>query len=259
MRLYYKLSQIVLLFGYGLLLAGLIFPALALALSAQRAKRQRDALKLHWLRLFSRILRLTVTLTGEPPKAGALLVSNHISWMDIVVIGRFLPAYFVAKSDILGWPVIGYLARQGGTIFIRRGDKRQIKATAEQMLWALKQQSTVIVFPEGTTTNGQDVLGFHTSLLQPALLTHAPVQPVALQYQGPAALHAPFIGDDAFLPHLLNILRMDHIEVSVSFLPLIKVAGKDRTSLGTEARAAILAAIVDGPEALAVPSLAQNI
>lgn len=241
LRLSYKLIQICLHFGFGLLLAGVVFPLLNVCLSVPAAKRIRDALKVLWLRLFSRCLNLAISHEGQP-HAGALIVSNHISWLDIVVLGQFTPAYFVAKSDILSWPVVGFLAKQGGTIFIRRGDKRQIKATAEQMLWVLKQHGTVIAFPEGTTTNGQEVLGFHTSLLQPALLSKAAVQPAALQYQGQASQYAPFIGDDAFVPHLLNILALPKVEVRVRFLPVINSAGKDRVTLGDEARSAIVAA-----------------
>ena len=243
LRLYYRLAFVMLHFSYGLLLAGLLFPVLKWLSTAALAKRNTDAIKAHWLKVFSGLLKLSIIQEGKKPQAGTLIVSNHISWLDIVVLGQFLPVYFVAKSDILGWPVIGFLAKQGGTIFIRRGDKRQIKATAEQMLWALKQQSTVIAFPEGTTTSGNEVLNFHTSLLQPAILTKSLIHPVALQYQGVAEQLAPFIGDDDFFSHLLRMLSLDKISVRVSFLPAIHSAGRDRQSLGTEARDAILEVI----------------
>ena len=142
----------------------------------------------------------------------------------------------MAKSDILSWPVIGYLSKQGGTIFIRRGDKKHIKATTEKMIWVLKQNSNIIAFPECTTTRGDEVLGFHASLFQPALLTRSAIQPVALQYQGLAKEYAPFIGDDDFIPHLIKMLSLDKIEVRVCFLPVIKSLGRGRLSVGTEAR-----------------------
>jgi 1-acyl-sn-glycerol-3-phosphate acyltransferase len=236
LRLLYKLSCIILLFCYGLIIAGGVFPALNLLCKANKAKSKRDALKNHWLKRFSAILNLCVTREGELPERATLLVSNHISWLDIIVIGQYLPAYFVAKSDILSWPVIGYLSRQGGTIFIRRGDKKHIKATTEKMVWVLKQNSNIISFPEGTTTKGDKVLGFHASLFQPALLTKSAIQPVALQYQGVAKKQAPFIGDDDFIPHLIKMLSLDKIEVRVCFLPVIKSSGRDRHSLGVAAR-----------------------
>ncbi len=236
LRLLYKLSFIILLFNYGLIIAGGVFPALNLLCPANKAKNKRDALKTHWLKRFSAIINLSVIKEGEPPERGALLVSNHISWLDIIVIGQYLPAYFVAKSDILSWPIIGYLSRQGGTIFIRRGDKKHIKATAEKMVWALKQNSKIVAFPEGTTTRGDEVLGFHASLFQPALLTRSAIQPVALQYQGLAKQQAPFIGDDAFIPHLIRMLSLDRIEVRLCFLPVINSSGKNRHSVSLETR-----------------------
>lgn len=235
-RLVYKLSFIILLFSYGLIIAGGVFPIINLLCSVNNAKNKRDALKIHWLKRFSAIVNLSITKEGELPESGTLLVSNHISWLDIIVIGQYLPAYFVAKSDILNWPIIGYLSRQGGTIFIRRGDKRHIKATTEKMVWVLKQNCNIIAFPEGTTTRGDEVLGFHASLFQPALLTRSAVQPVALQYQGAAEQHAPFIGDDGFIPHLIKMLALDKIEVRLSFLPVINSSGKNRHAVSLETR-----------------------
>src|SRR5665811_750959 len=111
LRLLYKLSLIILLFNYGLIIAGAIFPLLNILCPANKAKSNRDALKTHWLRRFSAIVNLCVIKEGNLPEPGTLFVSNHISWLDIIVIGQYLPAYFVAKSDILSWPIIGYLSR----------------------------------------------------------------------------------------------------------------------------------------------------
>ena len=246
LRLLYKLTLIILLFSYGLLIAGVIFLALDVLFTAKIAKSKRDALKMHWLKRFSAIMNLRITQEGELPIQTALLVSNHISWLDIIVIGQYLPAYFVAKSDILSWPVIGYLAEQAGTIFIRRGNKKQIKATTEKMAWILKQNRNIVAFPEGTTTQGDEVLSFHASLFQPALLTRSVIQPIALQYQGVAKQQAPFIGEDDFLPHLINMLSMDKIEVHVCFLPVLKSSGRDRHSVSTEANEMIAREISRG-------------
>ncbi len=240
LQLFYKLFLIILLFSYGLIIAAGIFPAVNLVFPPGGAKRKRDMLKTHWLRIFCAIVNLHVIKEGEYSRQSALLVSNHISWLDIIVIGQYLPASFVAKSDILSWPVIGYLARQGGTIFIHRGDKKHIKTTAEKMLWLLKQNSNIIAFPEGTTTNGDDVLNFHASLFQPAVLTRSPIQPVAIQYLGAAKEQAPFVGDDDFIPHLIRMLSLDKIEVRLDFLPVINSSGKDRHSISIEARNRIL-------------------
>ena len=242
-RLCYKVSQIALLFISGLVIAGIIFSALGVSCKPANAKCYRDKLKLAWLKWFGTILNLHITVKGEIPIKVHLLVSNHISWLDIIVLGRFFPAHFVAKSDILAWPVIGYLARQGGTVFVRRGNKQQAKAIAEEIVWLLKQNSTVIAFPEGTTTQGDDVLPFHASLFQSAVVTKKSVQPIALQYEKEAKGLAPFIGEDAFIPHLLRMLTLDKIDVCVSFLPTIATAGRNRLSVSNEARAMILESV----------------
>jgi 1-acyl-sn-glycerol-3-phosphate acyltransferase len=235
-RLFYKLFLIVILFIKGLIIAGCIFPVLGFLYSARDAKIKRDALKTRWLQWFSAIVNLHIIKDGELPERRAIFVSNHISWLDIIVIGQYFPAYFVAKSDISSWPVIGYLAKQGGTIFIRRGNKQHIKTTAEKMVWLLKQNGNIVAFPEGTTTRGDEVLHFHSSLFQPALLTRTAIQPVALQYQGEAKEHAPYVGDDVFVPHLIKMLALDRIEVRLSFLPAISSTGKSRHTVSLETR-----------------------
>lgn len=236
LRLLYKFFCIICLFFYGLIIAGIVFPVLHFICSANKAKSKRDRLKIHWLKVFSSIMKLSVIREGELPKDGALLISNHISWLDIIVIGQYLPVYFVAKSDISSWPIIGYLSRQGGTIFIRRGNKKSIKATTEKMIWVLKQNSNIVAFPEGTTTLGNEVLSFHASLFQPALLTKSVIQPVVIQYDGAAKHQAPFIGEDDFVRHLIKMLCLDKVEVRLSFLPVIKSLGKDRHTVCVEAR-----------------------
>ena len=236
LRLLYNFFCIICLFFYGLIIAGIVFPVLHFICSANKAKTKRDRLKIHWLKVFSSIMKLSVIREGELPKDGALLISNHISWLDIIVIGQYLPVYFVAKSDISSWPIIGYLSRQGGTIFIRRGNKKSIKATTEKMIWVLKQNSNIVAFPEGTTTLGNEVLSFHASLFQPALLTKSVIQPVVIQYEGAAKHQAPFIGEDDFVRHLIKMLCLDKVEVRLSFLPVIKSLGKDRHTVCVEAR-----------------------
>ncbi len=235
-RLYYKLFLIATLFIKGLIIAGVVFPTLSFLYSVRDAKIKRDALKTRWLQWFSTIVNLHIITDGELPKRRAIFVSNHISWLDIIVIGQYLPTYFVAKSDISSWPVIGYLARQAGTIFIHRGNKQHIRTTAEKMVWLLKQNSNIVAFPEGTTTKGDEVLHFHPSLFQPALLTRSAIQPVALQYEGIAKQLAPFVGNDAFVPHLIKMLTLDKIEVRLSFLPVINGSGKNRHGVSIESR-----------------------
>ncbi|NOT10472.1 MAG: 1-acyl-sn-glycerol-3-phosphate acyltransferase [Methylococcaceae bacterium] len=236
LRLLYKLFRIILLFINGLIIAGGIFPVIDVLWSANDAKTKRDALKIRWLTRFCGIVNLHIIQEGTSPEPGALIVSNHISWLDIIAIGQCVPAYFIAKSDISSWPIIGYLAKQGGTLFIRRGDKQHIRTMSEKMVWLLKQNASIVAFPEGTTTNGDGVLAFHPSLFQPALLTRCPVQPVAIQYLGAARFQAPFIGDDDFISHLFKILSLEKFEVKLTFLPAISSRDNNRRSISAETR-----------------------
>ncbi|CAA9890594.1 1-acyl-sn-glycerol-3-phosphate acyltransferase [Candidatus Methylobacter favarea] len=243
LRLIYKASLIIVLFLAGLIIAGIIFPIINAACSINKATDNCNQLKMHWLKCFSRILNLHIQIDGKVVDGDAILVSNHISWLDIIAIGQLLPACFVAKNDILNWPLIGYLAVQGGTVFIRRGDKRQVRTTAEKMVWLLKQHRKIIAFPEGTTSDGSHILPFHSSLFQPALLTKAAIQPIALEYLGDTKALAPFIGEDAFVPHLLRMLAMEELHISMKILPVIKTAGKKRHELAKHSRDSICLAL----------------
>jgi len=242
-RLPSKVFLVSLLFLSGTILAFPVFPLLDCTCSADRARSVRDQIKMIWLRYFAKILGLKVKQQGALPLHTGLVVSNHVSWLDIIVIGQYLPAYFVAKSDILGWPVIGYMAKQAGTIFIRRGDKKNILITAEKMLSLLARQANIIAFPEGTTTAGGDVLSFHASLFQPAIQSKAMVQPVAIRYHGKSQSLVPFIGDDAFVPHLLKMLREEAIDVELVFLDAIDPSEKSRNAVCDEARGMIVQAV----------------
>lgn len=238
-----KLFLLVLLFVVGFVLAGAVFPSVTFVCSQAKAMEIKDLIKMYWLKCFSQILQLKVVCIGNVPKETGMIVSNHISWIDIVAIGQLLPAYFVAKSDILGWPVIGYLADQAGTIFIRRGDKKNILITAEKMLSTLNQGGSIIAFPEGTTTEGDDVLGFHSSLFQPAIQSQVMVQPVSIRYVGDSRRLAPFVGDDTFVMHLLRMLKMDQINVELRFLTQLDVK-LGRNVICEQARTMILEQVV---------------
>jgi len=258
-RLYSKAFRLALLFLAGLLIAGGLFPALGRILTPVRFKRVRDAIKLRWLQAFGRILNLRAVKTGQAAAGPALIVGNHISWLDIIVLGQYAPGCFAAKSEIAGWPVIGYLSRQAGTVFIRRGDKKQILQTTESMAWQLRQGGNILVFPEGTTTDGSAVLDFHASLFQPALLTKSTVQPVAVRYSGAAKAAAPFIGDDEFVAHLLKMLALEAIEVSIDFLPPLDSDGKTRNTVSSEARHLLQTVLAADGLAGTLPALKQKV
>ena len=243
-RLIYRITLVILLITAGFLICGLIFPIINLTFNAKKAKDKINCIKLRWIKCFSAILHLKINTNGNMDSDAETIICNHISWIDIVALGQFIPGYFVAKNDIVHWPVIGFISRQCGTIFIRRGERQQIKETAEKIAWLIKQNRKIMAFPEGTTSDGTSLLPFHASLLQPAILTKTSIQPAVIQFTGKAKKLAPFIGEDAFVPHLVRMLQMPEIYLDLKFLPVISSADKKRQTLNQEVWSAINAEII---------------
>jgi 1-acyl-sn-glycerol-3-phosphate acyltransferase len=164
----------------------------------------------------------------------ALIVSNHVSWLDIFVLNSVVPMRFVAKSDVRGWPVIGWLCARGQTLFIERGKARSAARVNMQMVALLQRGECLAIFPEGTSTDGAQVAHFHSSLLQPAIDAATQIQPVALRYHdshGRLCGIAPYIGDLSFLSSLWGILNAQELHVSLFSTPPLSAHGTDRRSL----------------------------
>lgn len=251
---------------------------LALLLHMAELFTRRPTNRLHWaqrcFRGANRCLGLDVRYHGECLQTPALFVSNHISWCDIPAIGARLPLRFLAKSEVGHWPLIGWLARQGGTLFIRRGGG-QARHTREDMSRLLSGGESVLFFPEGTSSTGLTVLPFHGPLLQAAQKAGVPIQPVTISYRrnGQPDPVAPFVGDTTFLRHLIRLLRQAPARVDVSFHPpLIPPAGNSNR-LAAQLHATILAGLhqchsetagipgsstADTPELFPHPSLAAG-
>jgi len=165
-----------------------------------------------------RCLGLHIHQHGSPSDDTVLFVSNHISWSDIPILGSLAPIRFLSKAEVGQWPVIGWLARQAGTLFIRRGGG-QARRVRDQIIENLQAGENVLVYPEGTTSAGLTVLPFHGLLLKAAPESKTAVQPVTIAYRrdGRPDHLAPFIGDDEFHSHLLRILRQPSARVDVVF------------------------------------------
>ena len=245
-RLWYRGTLIACMFLLGLLAVWAVMPAMRRFLGL-RAEPWCVAIIRGWNRGVCRILKLRLSVTGRPDPAAGLTVANHISWLDIIALGAIKPLVFVAKEEVAHWPVMGALARGIGTLFIRRGDPEQAAVTLEAMTWQLRRGVNLMLFPEGTTTRGDQVLRFHGKLLLPAQLAGANVQAVAMRYSGPAAEVAPFIGDDAFLPHLLRVLALPFVELELHFCPALPV-GLRRDQLARITRRQIEEKLHIGPE-----------
>ena len=167
-----------------------------------------------------RLLGLRIRVRGTPASSTALLVSNHISWLDIAVLGGAIPVRFLAKREVARWPLIGWLAQDIGTLFIQRGGGQSAQVR-EQIAQALYQDQKVLIFPEGTTSNGQQVLPFHGRLLQAAADADRPIQAVTLAYmrKGVTDPVVPFIGEDSFQVHLIKLLANPPAQVELIFHP----------------------------------------
>ncbi len=139
---------------------------------------------------------------------GVLLLANHVSWLDIVVMNAMRPSHFVAKSEIRAWPVIGMLARRSGTIFIERGRRHAVHDVIQQMVAKLRAGEVCSVFPEGTTSDGSAVLPFHANLIESALEAPAPIVPLTLRYldRGRPSVRAAYVGDASLFDSVVNVL-----------------------------------------------------
>lgn len=225
-------------------LLGALIAALSPGHTLTETKTGHSIVRL-WHRVLLAILGLRLRVRGTPAKCPALIVSNHISWVDIPAIGAVCFGHFVAKSEIATWPIIGWLARQAGTFYIKRGDRKASAGVAERMSAAFRARQCVILFPEGTSTDGQGVRTFHARLFAAAIETGCPVQPVSVNYpdhKGSIHRAAPFIGEDTLLQHIWRLLRArGELIVDVQFLPPEPSLGMTARALAERSRDVILA------------------
>jgi len=202
-----------------------------------------------WFRSLNLGLGMRVRVSGSPPAGASLLAANHISWLDILAIGSVAPTNFVSKAEVRSWPVMGWLAHAGGTLFIPRG-AGHARAIAETMGQRLAAGTSVLIFPESTTTDGSGLRPFYPRLFAAVQEAGATIQPIALRYLPPpgwpAGVHptAPFIDDDPFPDHFLRLARGPAIDVEVHFCePFPAGPDDDRKSLALRARKAVAEAL----------------
>lgn len=213
----YRLVRVVGHIFYGLLL-GLLLGAYW----QPQAPRVRRAAQ-RWQRTLLSILNVAVEVIGQPCEDARFFVSNHISWLDIPVIGAAQNVHFLSKAEVRNWPLIGQLASAAGTVYIRRGSGES-RSKADELAGYLTRGRAVLVFPEGTTTNGQQLRRFFPALFRAPVLAQAVIQPLALRYldaQGGVDEQPAFLGEDTFQGHLWRLLRRDHIRVQLCWLPSI--------------------------------------
>ena len=197
-----------------------------------------------WANRVLRILEVDVVCHGlPPPEFAGLMVSNHVSWLDILVIQSLTPGVFVAKAEVARWPLVGSVARACATIFVQRSSARSARAMADASMAALAQGYRVVGFPEGTSSDGSDVGAFHSNIFECAIKAKTPVQPLSLRYvnaQTGLPSQAPvFVGDTSLALSLRRVMATSSIQVRLHFGACIPVADQSRKTLAAQAHRSI--------------------
>ncbi|PIY27910.1 MAG: 1-acyl-sn-glycerol-3-phosphate acyltransferase [Comamonadaceae bacterium CG_4_9_14_3_um_filter_60_33] len=202
-----------------------------------------------WSRSLLKLLKVKHHVSGEPHGAqvpACLMVANHVSWLDIFALNALTPARFVAKSEVSGWPVLGWLVQRAGTLFIRRAVRSDTVHVNARMAGLLQQGRAVGLFAQGTSSTPGQPVQFHAPLLQSAVAAGARVQPIAIFYhdqQGRWHAAAAFVDDITFVQSLWQIVCNPGIHVTVSYLPVIDACGLDRRALAVMTQCAVNAAL----------------
>jgi 1-acyl-sn-glycerol-3-phosphate acyltransferase len=200
----------------------------------QREERLREIQA--WASRVLKILEIEVhcNQTSDSDFAG-LVVSNHLSWLDILVIQSLMPGLFVAKSEVRRWPLIGAMACGCETIFVDRASARSAHAMVDSSAAAFEQGYTVVAFPEGTSSDGRELGHFHSNIFEAAIRTRTPVQTITLQYvdtvTGQASQAAHFTGETTLLSSLRTVLAQTNIKTQVHVGERIQAIGHTRRSL----------------------------
>lgn len=218
-------------------------------LTAARAPKEKQRLaRAEWLSRSSRrhlkIFGYSASVSGEVPRQG-LLMSNHLSYLDILAISAATPAVFVSKADVRRWPLFGWFAAIAGTVFVDRERRTQVGQVNQEIETALAAGALVVIFPEGTSTNGGSILPFRTSLLEPAARGRHEITVGWIHYElpagdGDAGTEVCYWGDHSFFPHVMNLLGKKNIRATLRFGKFQR-ATDDRKELAGQLRAAVVA------------------
>ena len=193
----------------------------------------------HWAQQLVRIMGIGFVLHGRAQAGPVLLVSNHISWLDIVVLHAAQYCRFVSKSELQSWPLVGPLATAAGTLYIERASARDALRVVHHMAEHLQAGDVLAVFPEGTTGDGVHVLPFHANLLQAAIAAQVPAQPVGLRFvdaSGQPSFAPCYAGDDSFVGSVWRTLCASGLVAHVAFGDADAAAGRSRRAWAADLR-----------------------
>jgi 1-acyl-sn-glycerol-3-phosphate acyltransferase len=205
---------------------------------------QTQLLVREWSRQMLKIIGVDLVVQGTPPAHGPMLmVSNHISWLDILVLNAAHPSRFVSKADVKGWPLLGSLITGAGTLYIERESRRDAMRVVHHMAERLREGDTLTVFPEGTTGDGRTLLPFHANLLQAAITANAPVLPLALSFvdslRGGRHDAPLFIGDTTLVASIWSTLCADGVQAQVRYGEAQPPRGRDRRTWSQDLRSEV--------------------
>jgi 1-acyl-sn-glycerol-3-phosphate acyltransferase len=199
-----------------------VYLSLVMFLPRQARRRWRFAIMRRWARLLARTVKLRVEIEGEAPGGGFFLVTNHLSYLDVILLSSLTDVCFVAKAEVASWPLAGRLATSFGTIYVDRSSRRDARRVMTRMREAVSQQNGVVLFAEGTTSDGTVLLPFRSSLLEVVAGAGEPVHFAAIRYATAAGESAArdsvcWWGDAPLLPHFWRLLQIEAIHASVTF------------------------------------------
>lgn len=206
----------------------------------------RTALQRLWSRSALFVLGVRLVARGDAPARGSLVVANHVSWLDVLAITAVCPASFVCKQEIASWPLLGWLLKRAGTVFMRRASAWSAWRAVLAIAPMLHDGASVAVFPEGTTTAGDAVLPFYPALFQSAVNAKRLVQPVAIVYadrDGGPRYDAVYAGETSFGQSLLEIAGASGLDVTLSLLPAFSAAELTRRQAAERSRTLIASRI----------------
>ena len=238
LRRLWRIPRMALHLIVGLATIAFVFPSLDA--HGRRARIRR------WSRRLLHLMNFDIRMTGALSHENVMVVANHVSWIDIFALHAVGPVRFIAKSEIAHWPVLGKLVAGVGTLFIERERRRDTHRVNQEVAQALQNGDIVAVFPEGTVTDGTQLLPFKGSLLQPIVDANGRVQPAAIRYlsaKGEASNVPAYVDDITFMGSLWRICGERALIVELTAMTPLPAAGRHRRELAREAEAAIRQAL----------------
>ncbi|HTZ18899.1 MAG TPA: lysophospholipid acyltransferase family protein [Dissulfurispiraceae bacterium] len=212
-----------------LIVASLMFLLIAIGLnvifafSRRRKARAAATGAMLWAKTMCRIFGVRVVTNLPPAEGGVFTVCNHISYLDIFVLGSLRPSSFLSKHEVRGWPLIGLLASLGGTVFVNRESKRTAVDSIKKIRQKIEEGIAVIIFPEGTTSNGKRIMPFKSAFFKVPASMNIPVAPASIRYAPEISDKVAWYGDMELAPHFWQIIGVRRIDAVLHFGPPVSV------------------------------------